>query len=164
MQRVVRVVKCNLAGQEIWSYKGSIMKRSSGMILLEALFNRSDMPFHNIVLRQGDRFLEVYFSKRWYNIFEIYDVADGHLKGWYCNVTQPALFQEDEIFYVDLALDLLVYPDGSRLLLDEEEFAALPLDDQTRANARAALGELQMIFDPVETFRLESWLAFQKNL
>ncbi|MEJ5202411.1 MAG: DUF402 domain-containing protein [Anaerolineales bacterium] len=163
LQEVVRVVKCNLTGQETWSYQGNLIKRSRDIVLLEAFFNRADLPFHNIVLRQGDRFLEAYFSKRWYNIFEIYDVTDGHLKGWYCNVTKPAIFQEDKISYVDLALDLLVYPDGERLLLDEEEFDALPLDNQTRTKARAALGELQMIFDSVEIFRLESWLDRQKN-
>ena len=48
--------------------------------------------------------------------------------------------------YVDLALDLLVFPDGSQLVLDEDEFAALNLSPSEQAAARQALAELQSSF------------------
>jgi predicted RNA-binding protein associated with RNAse of E/G family len=43
----------------------------------------------------------------------------------------------------DLALDVYIAPDGAITVLDEDEFATLPLDEATRACARAALAELQ---------------------
>jgi predicted RNA-binding protein associated with RNAse of E/G family len=50
------------------------------------------------------------------------------------------------ISYVDLALDLWVAPDGTQTVLDEDEFAALDLDAETRQQARAALEEVQRLF------------------
>jgi protein associated with RNAse G/E len=52
----------------------------------------------------------------------------------------------NEISYVDLALDLWVAPDGTQTVLDENEFAGLDLDSETRCQARAALKELQAHF------------------
>jgi len=43
---------------------------------------------------------------------------------------------------VDLALDLLVYPNGDYLILDEEEFQQLGLNDGERENAERALEAL----------------------
>jgi len=138
----VTVIKLNTARQETWRYSGRILVKKPELVLLEARFNRPDTPFHDILLGLNDRFLEVYFSQRWYNIFEIHDRADDRLKGWYCNVTLPAEIRSGRITYVDLALDLLVYPDGRQLVLDEDEFAALEIDDPTRQGARRALAEL----------------------
>jgi predicted RNA-binding protein associated with RNAse of E/G family len=53
---------------------------------------------------------------------------------------------EDVIAYVDLALDLWVAPDGTQTVLDEDEFAALDLDAETKSRAQAALVELQKLF------------------
>lgn len=142
----ILVLKCNLQGEETWRYTGQILLRSANAWLIEARFNRPDLPFHGIVLGENDRFVEIYYSDRWYNIFEVHDRQDDQIKAWYCNITQPALFTEKTISYVDLALDLLVFPDGRMLVLDEEEFAALVIDDATRRQARQALTELQQIF------------------
>jgi predicted RNA-binding protein associated with RNAse of E/G family len=46
---------------------------------------------------------------------------------------------------VDLALDLWIAPDGSALVLDEDEFATLPLAPEEKATARAALDELRAL-------------------
>jgi predicted RNA-binding protein associated with RNAse of E/G family len=58
----------------------------------------------------------------------------------------PAQFSEGQVSYMDLALDLLVFPDGRQLILDEDEFAALAVDDATCAAARAALQDLRTLF------------------
>jgi predicted RNA-binding protein associated with RNAse of E/G family len=42
-----------------------------------------------------------------------------------------------------MALDLWVAPDGETQVLDEDEFAALPLTSSERDVARQALAELQ---------------------
>ena len=142
----VLVLKCNLDEEEIWRYEGQMLAEGPDRVLLEARFNRPDLPFHGIVLRENDRFVELYFSDRWYNIFEVHDRDDNRVKCWYCNICKPAIFTDGVISYVDLALDLLVFPDGRMLVLDEDEFAAMALDDATREKARGALGKLQEIF------------------
>jgi len=136
------IVKLNLQREETWRYEGRILKTDPQGAVVEAFFNREDLPFHGFILKQNDRFVERYFHNRWYNIFEIHGREDDHLKGWYCNVTWPAEFSPGKIAYVDLALDLLVYPNGETLILDEDEFASLTLDPATRRKARQGLQEL----------------------
>jgi len=142
----ISVVKLNIQNQETWRYSGTLLRNNGHEIFLEANFNRADMPFHGILLRQGDRFEETYYTDRWYNIFEIHDRDTDEIKGWYCNVTYPARLQDRVLEYIDLALDLLVYPDGRQLVLDEDEFTELHLSAEIEQQARAALAELQALF------------------
>lgn len=147
MNRPITVIKRTETGEEVLRYTGTILHQDSGRIVLEAFFNRSDVKIMETMLKQGDRFVETYFTSRWYNIFEIHDREDDRLKGWYCNITCPAILEApDRLSYVDLALDLWVSPQGEQTILDEDEFAALELDDTTRLRARAALAELQNQF------------------
>jgi uncharacterized protein len=143
----ITVIKRNAKGDETWRYTGIVTRRQGTAIHLEASFNGEDAEFMGIVIKHGDPFQEVYYTDRWYNIFEIHDRYDGHLKGWYCNVGRPAVEEgEDVISYVDLALDLWIAPDGTQTVLDEDEFAVLDLDPATRARALSALAELRDLF------------------
>jgi predicted RNA-binding protein associated with RNAse of E/G family len=142
----ITVLKRNLKGEVTWQYEGRILKRESNCVILEAFFDREDMPLLDVVLKRGDRFVERFCSDRWYNVFEIYDRDDGKFKGRYCNVGYPALFDKDTVSYVDLALDLWVAADGTQTVLDEDEFLALSIDVVTRARAVEALEELKQKF------------------
>jgi hypothetical protein len=147
MSEQITVHKRNLAGEISWSYTGRVLARGDDFVRLEARFNREDTPFQEIVLKRDDRFLEVFFSDRWYNIFEIHDRDDDHVKGWYCNVGQPMVWDgPDAISYIDLALDLWVAADGSQTVLDEDEFEALALDEKTRQQALDGLLALKKLF------------------
>ncbi len=119
-------------------------------MVLEAHFDREDMVFHGMPLYKGDRFIESYYTDRWYNVFEIHARDDDHLRGWYCNIACPAVIDGDAISYIDLALDLLVFPDGRQIVLDLEEFTALDLPDAQRASAWAALEHLQARFKALQ--------------
>lgn len=141
------VQKKNLAGEVTYEYKGVLLDKNEKMITVEAFFDRDDMPFQDVVFKKGDRFLEFYYFDRWYNIFEIYDRDDGHLKGWYCNVGMPVALDDAVASYVDLALDLWVSADGKQTVLDEDEFEALKLNEEVRAGALSALKELQLLFE-----------------
>lgn len=154
------VIKKNIQEEETWRYSGRLLKTKSNAVLIEAYFNRPDLSFHGITLKENDRFIEVYFTNRWYNIFEIHDVDDDRLKAWYCNVTFPAEIRLENsiISYIDLALDLLVFPDGRQLVLDEDEFADLPLTEDIRQKGRAALAELKILFDVPEAFHIAALL------
>lgn len=140
--QIVTIIKLNTFREENWRYAGRVLEQDEHSILIEARFNRSDLLFHDVPLRENDRFVERYYADRWYNIFAIHDKDDDRLKGWYCNVTCPAEFTPGRIAYVDLALDLLVYPDGRYLILDEDEFAELDLDREITEKARQALDQL----------------------
>ncbi len=147
MKLPITVFKRNLAGKVTWQYSGSILRSEPNFVLLEARFNLPDTPFMDNFLKNNDRFVEVFYTDRWYNIFEMHDRDDDRVKGWYCNVGRPAVLEaDDRLSYVDLALDLWVAPDGTQTVLDEDEFAALDLDAETRQQARAALDELQKLF------------------
>ncbi len=145
MREKIVVDKLSPQGELKWRYEGEIIARGEGWLTLEALFNSEDVSFMDTSLKRGDRFIETYYSDRWYNIFEIHDRDDDALKGWYCNITRPANFADGRVEYVDLFLDLWVSADGAQTVLDEEEFLAADLDDATRHLARAALMELQEI-------------------
>jgi len=138
----ITVKKLNPKQEVIITYDGSVLERTSETIVLEARFNRETMDLGYAVLEHHDRFIEHFFADRWYNIFEIHSVRDDHLKGWYCNIAQPAIFCAETIEQVDLALDVWINPDGSYRVLDRDEFEALDIDRVTRLRARQAVGEL----------------------
>ncbi len=147
MTREITVTKRNAAGKEVWHYNGTLLQQDANIIVLEAFFRSPDLPFMGTVLREGDRFIETYYTDRWYNIFEIHDRENDHLKGWYCNITRPAVWEaEDQLSYEDLALDLWVDPDGTQTVLDEDEFTELELDPQTESEAMKAMEELKKQF------------------
>ncbi|MBP8972714.1 MAG: DUF402 domain-containing protein [Anaerolineae bacterium] len=142
----ITVIKNDHAGHEVWRYTGRVLARGATWVQLEARFNRPhdvQTPYHTF--RRGDRFVEWFYADRWYNIFAMYDVDDDHFTGWYCNITRPARLEKDAVYADDLALDVFVAPDGTITVLDEDEFAALPLDEATRATAWHALDELQRL-------------------
>ena len=142
----ITIIKQDYRGLESWRYKGKLITRTSNKIVIEAFFDREDTKVDGIILQRGDRFIETYFSNRWYNIFEIQEQSSGKLKLWYCNVGYPAVITDNSIAYRDLALDLLVYPDGRQEVLDEDEFKALPISPEVQIAARQALLELKEKF------------------
>lgn len=147
MREKVIVNKLSPQGELKWSYAGEVIERGEDHLVLEAFFDRDDMPFVDTILKRGDRFVETYYADRWYNIFEIYDRDNGALKGWYCNITRPSKFAEGRVEYVDLFLDLWVGADGRQTVLDEDEFLAAELDEQTKRAARKALNDLRNRFE-----------------
>jgi uncharacterized protein len=142
----MKVLKKNLAGEVTWQYDGVVLTREENSVTLEALFNRDDMPFMEIILKRNDRFVETFYSDRWYNIFEIHDRDDDRLKGWYCNIGKPAVLEPDSVSYVDLALDLWVSVDGKQTVLDEDELAELNLDAGLKQSVSEAMRQLQELF------------------
>jgi protein associated with RNAse G/E len=157
----IKVQKKNPAGEVTYEYEGVLLSRDENSVTLEALFDRADMPFQDVVFRTGDRFVEYYYSDRWYNIFAIHDKDDGKVKGWYCNVGEPAVINDGVVSYVDLALDLWVSVNGKQIVLDEDEFDALNLNEEIKAGALKGLKELQLLFEnnnpPIYELNPKKW-------
>ena len=139
----ITVRKLNVKGEQTWSYPAVVLERTANSVLLEARFNRDTTDLGYAVFETGDRFVEWFFADRWYNVFEVHSVHDDRIKGWYCNVTKPAIIGDGFVSAIDLALDVWVGPDGSIAVLDEDEFAALGLSGADRAEALDALKELK---------------------
>jgi hypothetical protein len=156
----MRIIKNDHFGNNVWEYGGEILEQTASALLFKAHFNRSDLLFNGISLREGDIFLELYPLEKWFNIFEIHDKEDDSVKGWYCNVTRPAQIAEDQISYDDLALDLLVYPDRKMLLLDEDEFSELSLSTTEITHAKNGLHQLQNIFSRPDAFLMSRYKDF----
>ena len=144
--QTITVLKLNLQKEVTWQYAGKICQKTKNMIVIEACFDREDMSVQGIPLLKGDCFIETYYTDRWYNIFEIHARENGPLRGWYCNISYPARLVGSELSYVDLALDLIVFPNGQQIVIDENEFNTLPLSDDDRRQALDALAELKEHF------------------
>lgn len=143
MTERLTVIKRDPQGRETWRYEGEVLERGDTHLILEAFFDREDRPFMGTTLKRGDRFIETYFTDRWYNLFEIHDREDGRLKGTYCNVCTPARFTEGLVEYEDLYLDVWMDPQGKQTVLDRDEFEAAELEEGTREAALRALEELE---------------------
>ena len=154
----VILIKRDHSGKEMWRYSGRMLRATKTGVLVEAPFNRADLPFHGLVFKHNDRFVELYLIGYWFNIYEIHDRDTDIIEGWYCNVTRPPIIQSNQIVYDDLALDLLVYPDGRQLVLDEDEFEKLKLLPQDKEMARKGLNQLKELLKNPAQFNFKDLL------
>jgi predicted RNA-binding protein associated with RNAse of E/G family len=143
----VTIVKLDHQGHEVTRYPGEVLSHTDSKIVLETHFTGDDIDVGGLALCRGDGLNETYYFRRWYNIFEVYDGGTGQIKGWYCNVGYPAEMDGDVVSYRDLALDLVVFPDGKQIVLDEDEFEDLHIPQADKDEALTALGELQLKFE-----------------
>ncbi len=139
----ITVYKHNHAGEPITQYDGLVIERGADWVCLRAVFSRDEADLGFVVFRQGDVFVEWFFNDRWYNVFQVYEGDSPRLKGWYCNITRPAVITENEIRADDLELDVFVMPNGTLLLLDEKEFGALELPIEERMAALRAVESIR---------------------
>ncbi len=74
------------------------------------------------IIEAGTISTEYFWLDRWYNIFR-FDNPDGTFRNWYCNLCMPPTLGVNVLDYVDLEIDVLIWPDGRFQVLDEDEFA-----------------------------------------
>lgn len=73
------------------------------------------------VIRPGTVSYEYYWLGRWYNVFRFHE-PDGQLRNYYCNLNMPPSFENGVLDYVDLDIDVLVWPDYSIEVLDLDDY------------------------------------------
>jgi uncharacterized protein len=110
------VYKLNSLGETELSYQGDIIERGKNYVCVRASFTFSTRDLGYVVLKMGDIFTEWFYGDKWYNVFRVQDVDSGDVKGYYCNLTRPAVIGENDVKAEDLALDVFVRPDSSTLL------------------------------------------------
>ena len=96
-------------------------------------------------IAEGTLSLEYYWLDRWYNVFRFMSPT-GALQNFYCNVNIAPVLHRGVLSYIDLDMDILVAPDLSFTVLDEDEFIAnsakYRYSQEVQARSHAALGEL----------------------
>lgn len=110
-------------GTEHRQWRAQISRVEGSLIVLDAKFEEEiKHPLLGTVVPET-KSIEYYWLDRWYNIFRFIEPS-GELRNFYCNVNVPPLLQGDILSYIDLDMDILVAPDLSYSILDEDEFAA----------------------------------------
>lgn len=137
------------AGRTKIRYTGELLADDGTRLTVRAPWAGSGVrDFGFVRFEPGDVFTEYYWRDRWYAIKEVRS-ASGTLKGWYCDVTRPAVGSGRELVVEDLDLDLWCSADGVDVRrLDEDEFAESGLaatDPAAAAAAWSALGELESL-------------------
>jgi protein associated with RNAse G/E len=72
-------------------------------------------------IRKGTVSHETYWLDRWYNIFR-FEEPRGEFRNYYVNLIEPPRFDSSVLDYVDLDIDIVVWPDGRFDVLDIEDF------------------------------------------
>ena len=73
------------------------------------------------------RGVSAYFLKLGIKVSKVYN-ADDKLVYWYCDIVEPQIEQDSYVF-VDLLIDVLIYPDCFVKVVDMDEFADMMEND-----------------------------------
>ncbi|MFI1785241.1 DUF402 domain-containing protein [Streptomyces rubiginosohelvolus] len=143
------VVALTKAGRTKIRYPAELVRDDGVRVTVRAPWAAPGVrDFGFVRFEPGDVFTEHYWRDRWFAVKEV-RTGDGGLKGWYCDITRPAVLADGVLAVEDLDLDLWVSADGSCVLrLDEDEFEASGLAEQDPAaagSASSALDELERL-------------------
>jgi len=145
---VVSVLKYD--GREHRRWPARIAKSDGPLLVLDAVFDEEIE--HDLLgtISSGTISTEYYWLDRWYNVFRFSD-SDRILKKFYCNVNVPPRFDGRVLSYIDLDIDVLVEPDLTYKILDEDDFEQnakqYVYPEEVQANARRALSELTELIE-----------------
>ncbi|MEO5859821.1 MAG: DUF402 domain-containing protein [Pyrinomonadaceae bacterium] len=100
------------------------------------------------VIEAGTVSHERFYFNRWFNHFT-FEYPAGTLRNHYINICMPPQIGDDFIDYVDLDIDVIVWPDGRRQIVDEEEFEAnrmgFSYPENVALRALATLAEVESL-------------------
>lgn len=103
------------------SWSAHLIQRSEGHILLEGYFETEVRHPELGIIAKGTRSVEAFFFDRWYNYFSFYE-PNREFRNHYINISMPPRMIDDAVDYVDLDIDVIIWPDERIEVLDEQEF------------------------------------------
>jgi protein associated with RNAse G/E len=121
--RNVKVRALKFDGQLHREWQARFVAQAGSRIIVEGVFEEEIRHPQLGLIAPGTHSTEYYWTDRWYSVFRFQEPS-GTLRNYYCNINLPAKFDGGLLTFVDLDIDLLVAPDFSRRVLDEDEFAA----------------------------------------
>ncbi len=146
----ITVNSCKQDGRVNRSWPATLKRREGTLLVLEGVFTEEVRhPFIGTI-EAGTLSTEFYWTDRWYSIFR-FGKPDGSLLKFYCNLNTPPSLEAGLLSYIDLDVDVLVEPDFSYTVLDEEEFEhhaeVYGYPPLYRARVREALAEIFRLID-----------------
>jgi protein associated with RNAse G/E len=102
-----------------WSCE--LVEETEGFIVLVGEFDRDVRHPGLGSIRRGTISYEYFWLDRWFNIFRFHE-PDGSPRNFYCNVAMPPTFKNGVLDYVDLDIDVLVWPDRRYQIVDRDDF------------------------------------------
>jgi protein associated with RNAse G/E len=120
---IVEVRSCKYDGRVTRRWEARLVERAASLLVFDAVFTEEiQHPLLGTIV-PGTLSAEYYWTDRWYSIFRFTEPA-GALRNFYCNVNTQPSFDGHTLTYIDLDIDVLVAPDLSFQILDEDEFTA----------------------------------------
>jgi uncharacterized protein len=115
------VRSCKHDGRVTRSWPARVERIEGSLIVLDAFF--AEEIKHKLIgtIEAGTLSKEFFWTDRWYSVFR-FQAPDGQLLKFYCNINTPPTFESGALTFVDLDVDVLVQPDYSFEVLDEDEF------------------------------------------
>lgn len=118
--------------------------------MLVGVFDRDVTHDHLGLIRKGTVSYEYFPVDRWFNIFRFHE-PHGSFRNFYCNISMPPAFADGVLDYVDLDIDVIVWPDFRIEILDGEEFTANAAEfgysDEILSRVETALDELILLIE-----------------
>lgn len=123
----------------------NLIERNDSLIMLVGEFDR-DVEHPGLgTISRGTLSYEYYWHDRWFNIFRFHE-PDGALRNYYCNVAMPPTLANCVLDYVDLDIDIVVWPDGKYEVVDRDDFERNALKygytEDVRRRAEISVDEL----------------------
>ena len=135
------------------SWKCRLVERADPLLVLIGEFDSEVSHAGLGSIARGTVSQEFYWLDRWFNVFR-FSEPDGSFRNFYCNITMPPKFENDVLDYVDLDIDVIMWPDGRVDTLDMDDFESNSIrfgyPDDVRENALDSLSELQRTIDASE--------------
>ena len=103
------------------SWKCEFIERRGSLLIFVGEFDFA--VDHNELgsIDKGTMSYEYYWFDRWYNVFRFHE-PNGDLKSFYFNISMPPDFANGVLNYIDLDIDILVQPDLTYTVLDQDDF------------------------------------------
>ena len=126
---VLSVVKLAPDGNEAAHYPGTVVARpdAGGWVEVEAVWTYGRIDVDGLIFEPGDVLHEWFSPSDDFNAFALH-APNGAFKGWYANVTHPARLHVETVpptlAWHDLYVDVIVLPNGTITVCDEDELAA----------------------------------------
>jgi uncharacterized protein len=142
---LVKVHSCKYDGRVNRSWRARLSSFEGSLIILEGLFEEEIR--HTILgtILEGTLSTEYFWKDRWLSVFRFREPS-GVLRNYYCNINTPVHFEDDTLSFVDLDVDVLVRPDFSYSVIDEDEFEShaelYEYPGEYRVRVRESLEEL----------------------
>ncbi len=142
----VNSLKYDLRIRKSWTCR--LIEQNASLLVLSGEFDE-DIAHPGLgSIARGTKSQEFYWLDRWYNIFR-FSEPDGKFRNFYCNIAMPPRFTGNTLDYVDLDIDVIVWPDGKTETLDEDDFianaSAFSYPTDVRTNALSSLAELNNV-------------------